>query len=159
MTDGPRPTDTGHVWRGPRDDVGTLRAELLAMFQEHDRRYEQRFIAQQEAIQAALLAQKEAVNAALVAADRAVIKAETASEKRFQGVNEFLGQLSDQAQTFLPRQEAGARFDAITEKIDGISKVLATLDGRDKGVTSSWAFATALIGMLLGLAGIALGLR
>lgn len=90
---------------------------LRDLISEADKRYEQRFIAQQEAIQAALLAQKEAVNAALVAADRAVGKSETASEKRFENVNEFRAQLADQAANLMPRSEAETRLGSLSDKL------------------------------------------
>jgi hypothetical protein len=57
-------------------------------------RTEQRFEASEKAILAALTAAKEAVN-----------KAEIAQEKRLDSVNEFRGQLSDQAATFVTRTE------------------------------------------------------
>lgn len=91
-------------------------AAMQAIAVEADKRYEQRFLAQQEAVQAALAAQEKAVNAALLAADRAVAKAEAASEKRFESVNEFRAQLSDQAANLMPRGEAEARFQATSEK-------------------------------------------
>jgi len=65
--------------------------ELLAAA---DRRYEQRFDAQEKAVQAAL-------NAA---------KAEQASEKRLDSVNEFRAQLRDQAGTFVTRSELWGYF-------------------------------------------------
>lgn len=70
--------------------------ELLAAA---DRRYEQRFDAQEKAVQAALNAAKDAVN-----------KAEQASEKRLDSVNEFRAQLRDQAGTFVTRSELWGYF-------------------------------------------------
>jgi hypothetical protein len=78
-------------------------AELAA---ERDRRYEERFNAMDTKTQLALTASKEAVN-----------KAEIATEKRFDSVNEFRGTLSDQARTLLPRMEGEAKFIALEEKI------------------------------------------
>jgi len=46
-----------------------------------------------------------ALNAALNAQKEAVLKSEAANEKRFEGVNEFRGQLKDQAATFITRSE------------------------------------------------------
>ncbi len=84
----------------------TLRAHILQMMIEHDRRYEQRFAAQEKA-----------VASALGAAERAVAKAETATEKRFEGVNEFRSQLADQAQTFMPRTETEIRLGTIETRL------------------------------------------
>lgn len=104
---------------------------------EADKRFEQRFIAQQEAIQAALLAQKEAVNAALVAADRAVVKAETASEKRFDAVNEFRATLADQAATLLPRTEGEARIQALADKLTELTDRVNRGEGIGVGKASA----------------------
>lgn len=84
---------------------------------EMDRRYQQRFDAQQQALQDALMAQEKAVNAALAAADRAVLKAEVASEKRFDSVNEFRATLADQAASLMPRGEAEARLGNLGDKV------------------------------------------
>lgn len=50
-------------------------------------------------------AQEAAVAAALASADRAVTKADMATEKRFESVNEFRNQLKDQTGTFITRGE------------------------------------------------------
>ena len=104
--------------------VDTLHAFLIAINAEKDRqqaerdiRYQQRFVAQQDALHAALLASEKAVGAALIASDRAASKTETALEKRFDSVNEFRKTLTDQNATFLTRAEGDARFDAINGKL------------------------------------------
>lgn len=62
--------------------------------------------------------QAEKVALALAASDKAVNKAELATEKRFEAVNEFRGQLNDQAARLLERREAEARFAAMGIQID-----------------------------------------
>ena len=74
--------------------VDTLHSHVVRLLQESDKRYEQRF-----------QAQEKSVKDALASADRAVNKAETASEKRLDSVNEFRKTLSDQTGTFLTRAE------------------------------------------------------
>jgi hypothetical protein len=96
--------------------------------QQMDLRYQQRFDAQGEAVNAALTAAEKAVNAALIAADRAVAKAEVAAEKRFEAVNEFRGTLADQATMLLPRSEADARFSSIAERWDQFSGALSKIE-------------------------------
>src|ERR1700738_4168097 len=98
-------------------------SELAAIIAERDRQYAQRFEAQQKAVDAALAAQDKATAAAFAAAEKAVVaalaaqekattaafnaanaavaKAEIANEKRLDGVNEFRGQLKDQAATLM----------------------------------------------------------
>ncbi len=58
---------------------------------------------------------------ALAAADKAVTKAEIATEKRFEGVNEFRQTLADQAARLMPREEAQS-------KLENIMKEMSTLD-------------------------------
>ncbi len=48
--------------------------------------------------------------------ERAVSKAEAATEKRFEGVNEFRAQLSDQAARFITRDE----LQALESKLVGL---------------------------------------
>jgi|ERR1051326_2162380 hypothetical protein len=65
---------------------------------------------------AALTAQDEKVQLALTSAEKAITKAETATEKRFEAVNEFRQTLSDQAATF-----------ATKEKVDDLSAQVSRL--------------------------------
>lgn len=134
--------------------IDSLRVYLERVIAESDKRYEQRFVSQQEAIQAALLAQKEAVHAALVAADRAVIKAETASDKRFEGVNEFRASLADQAANLMPRVEAEARMQTLAEKLADVADRLNRQEGRGSGFQASWAIVVAVVGIALGVGGL-----
>jgi hypothetical protein len=55
-----------------------------------------------------------AVNAALFSAREAVAKAETATEKRFESVNEFRQTLTDQAAQFPTRQEVSAQMQTVS---------------------------------------------
>lgn len=131
----------------------TLRLHILSLISESDKRYEQRFISQQEAIQAALLAQKEAMSAALIAADRAVVKAETAAEKRFDNVNEFRGAMADQAAMLMPRVEAESRLQAMAEKLADVADRFNRTEGTAKGGATTWALVAVLVSMAFGLIG------
>lgn len=121
--------------------VDTAKELLAVVSDERDRRYEQRFEAQEQAVSLALtrvdkefhehLQQvREETRAALNAADKAITKQERETElrinkqesdirDRFAAVNEFRGQLSDLISTFMPRAEADARIRAVIEKLDG----------------------------------------
>lgn len=79
----------------------------------------ERYDTQTKAIEAARLAAEKAVEAALSAAEQAVAKAEIASDKRFESVNEFRAQLGDQARTFMGRDESISRHERTTEMIAG----------------------------------------
>ena len=66
---------------------------------------------------------------ALAAADKAVTKAEIATEKRFEGVNEFRQTLADQASRLMPREEATSKFDNMVKDITALAKEIQ--DRRD----------------------------
>lgn len=71
--------------------------------------------------------QAEKVALALAAADKAVSKAEVATEKRFEGVNEFRAALNDQSRL----QVTTDKFDSV---IDGLNSRIRSLEARiEKG--------------------------
>jgi hypothetical protein len=113
---------------------------------EADLRYQQRFDQQQKALEAALAAAKEAVATALTAAEKATTKAEVASERRFESVNEFRGQLADQAANLMPRSEAEARFVALSEKVDELKNYQAATVGSSAGKQQYWGWLLGAIG-------------
>ena len=116
------------------DDTVSLREHITTLLAEMDRRFV-----------AAIAAQDKAVQIAMVASEKAVVKAEIAAEKRFESVNEFRGQLADQAATFMPRAEAEQRLSALSEKI-------SDLRGSSKaGANALWAYLAGAVGLALAL--------
>jgi len=118
--------------------IETLRAYLLALMISNDVKYSERFEAQQTAMHTALTAQQTAMEAALKSAERAVLKAELASDKRFESVNEFRATLADLQKTYMSRLEAMAMFKSIDEKLSVIqtnydSKLEALRSTMEKG--------------------------
>lgn len=67
--------------------------------------------------QTLISSQADKVALALTASEKAIGKAEIATEKRFDAVNEFRAQLADQARTFMPRNEALQLADQATSRI------------------------------------------
>jgi len=150
--------------------VESLKEHFTKVFTESDRRYEERFIAQEKAVNTAfvasekavntaLIAQEKAINSALIAAKEAVLKAESATEKRFEAVNEFRQTLSDQTATFIPRAEAIQRAEQNAEKItaldkrmtDALSDINSRLDrtaGKSSGVDAFWGYLVGAVGLL-----------
>jgi hypothetical protein len=115
------------------------------LMDERDRRYEERF-----------RATDEKTGLALTSSEKAVAKAEVATEKRFDAVNEFRGQLKDQAATLLPRAEANIEFNSLRKDLEEVKRSSLTSQGRASGFTASWGIAVsvallaiALIGLLL----------
>jgi chromosome segregation ATPase len=120
------------------DDLKELMEEKVASLaqvaDERDRRYEERF-----------KAMDEKTSLALTASEKAVSKAEMATEKRFDSVNEFRGSLKDQAATLMPREEADAKFKALESKIDEMKKEIVGLrEFRSEGGGKAHAHQAAL---------------
>ena len=132
---------------------------LFILLDERDRQYKQRFEDSEKAVNAALVAAKEAVNAALAAAKEAVTKAETANEKRLDNVNEFRGQLKDQAATLLPRAEADIRFRSIENELSKLSDAVLSGTGKFEGAQWLWGIIGALIGGIIAIITVGLSIR
>jgi hypothetical protein len=133
-----------------REDTNHSRQEVLefinGQFRERDLRAQQRFEASEKALAAAMLAAEKAINAALTSAAQAVQKAEVASENRFAAVNEFRSQLADQTSTFIPRIEANAKLESISEKLDALSSRLDRSEGSGYGKNALWGYLIGAIG-------------
>jgi hypothetical protein len=134
--------------------LDTLREHLVMVIDANNKRYEERFQSAQKA-----------VDAALAAADRAVIKAETAAEKRFEGVNEFRNTLGDQQRNLIPRSEVdvlmrgqtdrtNALAGALTDKIDALEKQVEHLVSERAGIKGGYGYAVGVAGLVLTLGSI-----
>ena len=86
---------------------------------ERDKRYEQRFMAQ-----------------------------ESATVYMRQVTNEFRGQLSDQQATFITRTEALSRDQANADKTDALAARADRTEGRSGGLNSGWGYLIGAIGLL-----------
>jgi hypothetical protein len=105
--------------------------ELLV---EHDDRNKERFLSAEKAVQAAL-----------TAADKALAKAEMASERRFEGVNEFRGTLADQSATLLPRAEYKAEYSSMLDKLTSLTSRVETIESIDRGKAQGIGGVTAIV--------------
>lgn len=130
--------------------IDSLFQHVRAIFAEHDLRYEQRFQSQEANLSTAMIAQEKAVQAALASSEKAVSKAEVAAEKRFDAVNEFRGQLADQARDFMPRKEAELLVTALADKIEALTGT------RSQGVTAAVGYVVGAIGALVGVVSLIL---
>jgi hypothetical protein len=97
-------------------------------------------------------AQEKAVNAALAAADRAVNKAEIASEKRFENMNEFRGALADSARLLMPRAEYEQAMRGITNKVELLESRVNARDDRSAGEGQGWTKIGLAISVVANLA-------
>jgi hypothetical protein len=113
---------TGSVSRGEFNDEVSSREYLERIMDERDRRYEDKFRAQDTAVAAALSAQEKLTQAAFVASKEAIGKAETAQLAYNERSNEFRQSLDDQAKrvdtTMMSRNEATGKFQALDTRIE-----------------------------------------
>lgn len=108
------------------------------MLNERDTRYQQRFEA--TAIYVAF---------GFSSAEKAITKAEIATEKRFEGVNEFRSQLGDQQRTFMPRAEVLVMESAVTNRLAAVEKRVDTLLAERAGIRGGWGYAVGVVGFVL----------
>lgn len=81
-------------------------------------RLEERVTALTRSVQDRFEANEKQTALAMSAAEKAVTKAETASEKRFEGVNEFRAVLTDQAKTLITRTEVDILIKGLNDRVD-----------------------------------------
>ena len=112
--------------------IEQMRAMLQERYETQTKAVEAAFRAQETAMAAALISAEKAVQTALAAAEKAVVKAENAAEKRFDGANEFRGQMSDMIATLMPRREAEQRLDQLTERSAAIAVRIESLTTRNE---------------------------
>ncbi len=130
--------------------IVALEANLTALRQvldERDARYAQR-----------AASQDKAVSSALETSEKAIIKAESATERRFEGVNEFRQTLADQATTLMPRAEYTVQHDAlralvaaIEKRVNDIQSNQMSLLARGGGIKETWGYVIAAIGLMIAL--------
>jgi hypothetical protein len=101
----------------------TRREDLRALLDE-------RHAAQLRAFEAARVTALDSVQAALEATREAVGKAEAATEKRFDGVNEFRQTLADQNATFLTRTQYDTAHESLSGRVDLNNDRIAAIELR-----------------------------
>ena len=76
----------------------------------------------------------------LASSDRAISKAEVATEKRFESVNEFRQTLSDQTKSFISKVEFEALRDTAGTRIADLSSRLDKIEGKAVGLNAGWIY-------------------
>jgi len=107
------------------------------MSAETDKRYQQRFDAQQESGRRAM----EAANAALV-------EAKNASIVGFEKANEWRASLNDVVSTRIARTEVLSHIETITDKLSTLSARVDKQEGRSGGMGASWRDVISIIAAL-----------
>jgi len=113
---------------------------LLSLINEKDKNYDQRFSNV-----------TSATKSALEASDRAITKAELASEKRFDAVNEFRSTLADQQRTLMPRTECEIMFRNLGERIEKLAQSDVMRAGQKSGFAEGWGFAAGAVGIIIAI--------
>ena len=108
-----------------------VRDHLLAVIGVNDRRYEDKFAGQKEAVKDALAASEKAVNVA-----------ERNAEEWRKGANEWRGSMTDREGKFAMRSD----LEAIKERLD-------RMEGGGKGQRDMWGWLAAGLAAVLGVAG------
>jgi hypothetical protein len=117
--------------------VDILHAHILAILDEREKRNDQRFTDMQTALQAAL-----------AASEKAVIKAEVATEKRFEGVNEFRSMVNDLVAGKIDRAEFMLAIASLRERYDDLNDRVTRSEGKGSGKDALWAYIVGAIGVL-----------
>jgi hypothetical protein len=104
------------------------------LMEERDKRYQQRSDSQDVA-----------VKAALENSEKAIIKAEAATERRLEGLNELRDMAIDQAGAFARKEDLKV-YDV---KLQALDETVKTLMGRSGGIKETWGYVVGFGGLLL----------
>ncbi len=128
--------------------VVALEANLKALrdvLDERNKRYELR-----------ASTQDNAVKSALDTSEKAIVKAESATERRFEGVNEFRQTLADQASRLMPRSEYTVQHKALEDKVEvneaRLNQMHSDISGllaRGAGIKDVWGYIGIIAGLII----------
>lgn len=112
-------------------------------------------------------AQDYSVKLSMDNSERAIAKAEVATEKRFDSINEFRATLADQASRLMPRSEYDVQHKALEERvtvveetleakitsnenrINSIQQSMTSILARGGGIKDAWAYLVAATGLVI----------
>jgi hypothetical protein len=120
--------------------VDILHQHLMAILEERDKRYTQRFTDLETALRAAL-----------AASEKAISKAETATERRFESVNEFRQTLTDQAASFVTREVFDEAMKTSRERQQETTDRQNTQLGKGAGLNAGWLILAAAIPIIIAI--------
>jgi len=92
---------------------------------------------------------KEYVDLRFTSVQEAVTKAEAATEKRFEGVNEFRSTLADQQRTFVPRSEYEAGHVELSDRVDELRTRLDKMENMKQGGNIVWTYVISGFSLLI----------
>ena len=101
---------------------------------------------------------REHFESRLVAVEKATDRASSQLEKRLEGMNEFRGQLRDQAETFLPRSEYVLMHDRLVGEVRTLSDYRVKMDSKADQKTVTFATGIAVLSAILAMCAFGLAL-
>jgi hypothetical protein len=133
---------------------------IRELIEAADKRYEQRFKAEESASIAMLAAQERAILAAVANVKEDAQKTASAIEKRLENTNEWRESFSDRDRLLMPRKEAELAISAVSAQISQMmeslreQRVAAALtstarDSKATGIHDGWGYAAGIIGLVL----------
>jgi hypothetical protein len=93
--------------------------------------------------------QDTAVATAMASAEKAILKAETATEKRLEGLNELKGMAENQAATFARKAEVELAQTAQDKRIDELTRQFEARQSHSMGIGTAFAYFVGACGVLL----------
>jgi hypothetical protein len=91
---------------------------------------------------------RDYVDTRFEAIKEAITKAESANDKRFDGVNEFRGQLGDQTRLLMPRLEVEEKFKGMEKSISELTTRVNAREDRGRGMGEIWGYVLGVLGAL-----------
>lgn len=152
--------------------IETLRVHLLTLIEGNDKRYNQEFDNQKQAVKDALAAQKEQTSAAFQSSEKAIVKAEASQTTYNQGHNDLSRKMEDQYKALVPTAEHRAdinalkseaanekinnekRMDRMAEDIKSLRESRSSSIGADDGKKDVWGYIIGAVGLIVGVLGI-----
>jgi hypothetical protein len=94
---------------------------------------------------------KKYFEAKFKALDKAVTKAEIATEKRFESVNEFRNTLSDQSRTLMPRAESESKYNGLNDRVTNLETKFEKLEGTKVGGSQNMLYIIAIVSVIISI--------
>lgn len=136
---GSTPAGGGETAKDPSGwSTDTLKSYIERVVHESDRRYEQRFIAQEKAVASALEAAEKATN-----------KYERDVERWRQASNEWRSAMDDREVKFVAMETFQARLTALDAKVDDLTKSRDIESGRRLAQTAIMGFVAIAVSIAL----------
>jgi hypothetical protein len=117
-------------------------AGLRELMQETDKRYAERF-----------QAQEKFHAAALAASEKQVALAEANAEKWRANANEWRGAMDDREGKFVLKDSLGPELSALHKEVDVLRENAQLTAGKGAGMTTMWGYVTAAVTLLISVLG------